>query len=127
MAAKQRLQTVACHLQGGATTTSTGRPVPAVGTLVADLDTPTLLIQLDELDYNIAYMAKFCREHGKLWRPHIKVASGKVLAAAAICMAFSLSIVSIPFFPNHMFTAGSQERHIGTPTSGGWGHRHYLR
>src|SRR5882757_3288890 len=37
-----------------------------------DLDTPALLIDLDVLEANIAYIAQTCRAHGVAWRPHFK-------------------------------------------------------
>ena len=36
------------------------------------VDTPALLVDLDQLDGNIARIAGACREHGIAWRPHIK-------------------------------------------------------
>ena len=40
--------------------------------LKQDLDMPTLLIDLDLVDRNIAAMAAFFRGHGVGWRPHTK-------------------------------------------------------
>ena len=40
--------------------------------LKQDLDTPSLLIDLDLVERNIAEMAAFFRGHGVGWRPHTK-------------------------------------------------------
>ena len=40
--------------------------------LVAELDTPALLVDLDVLDANIATIAGACARRGVGWRPHIK-------------------------------------------------------
>ncbi len=45
---------------------------PCVGQLKDTLDTPSLLVDLDVLDANIARMAATCREAGVSWRPHSK-------------------------------------------------------
>ena len=37
-----------------------------------DLDTPSLVVDLDLLDQNIARMAQFFRAKGVNWRPHTK-------------------------------------------------------
>jgi D-serine deaminase-like pyridoxal phosphate-dependent protein len=37
-----------------------------------DLDTPALVLDLEVLDRNIAWLARFFREHGVAWRPHAK-------------------------------------------------------
>jgi D-serine deaminase-like pyridoxal phosphate-dependent protein len=39
---------------------------------IYDLDTPTLLVDLDQLERNIADMAELARSHGKSLRPHTK-------------------------------------------------------
>jgi D-serine deaminase-like pyridoxal phosphate-dependent protein len=36
------------------------------------LDTPALLVDLDVMESNIAYIARTCRENGVGWRPHTK-------------------------------------------------------
>ena len=46
--------------------------LPAPGTPQADLDTPSLCINLDVLEANISSMASFMTERGKQWRPHEK-------------------------------------------------------
>ena len=45
---------------------------PYVGLPKAALDTPALLVDLEILDRNIAYIASACRAGGKAWRPHTK-------------------------------------------------------
>lgn len=40
--------------------------------VVTDLDTPTVIIDLDIMENNIARMAKYCQDHGLQLRPHIK-------------------------------------------------------
>jgi len=37
-----------------------------------ELDTPALVLDLDALDRNIAWLADFFRRHGVAWRPHAK-------------------------------------------------------
>lgn len=37
-----------------------------------ELDTPALLIDLDAMEFNIGYLARYMRENGKHWRPHAK-------------------------------------------------------
>ncbi|MEY4179295.1 MAG: hypothetical protein RLY70_2869 [Planctomycetota bacterium] len=37
-----------------------------------DLDTPALILDLEVLDRNIAWLARFFRERGVAWRPHAK-------------------------------------------------------
>jgi D-serine deaminase-like pyridoxal phosphate-dependent protein len=53
------------------------------------LDTPALLVDLNILEANIAYVAQSCRDHGVNWRPHFKghktlEIARKQLAAGAI-------------------------------------------
>ena len=43
-----------------------------VGRSVDTLDTPALIIDLDQFDANIAHMSNLCRQNGKDWRPHSK-------------------------------------------------------
>ncbi|TQM15287.1 alanine racemase [Pseudonocardia kunmingensis] len=44
----------------------------AAGTPIRDLDTPSVLVDLDRLEANIARAAAFAREHGISLRPHCK-------------------------------------------------------
>jgi len=46
--------------------------IPPTVALVADLDTPALLVDLDVMEANIARAAAECRANGVAWRPHIK-------------------------------------------------------
>ena len=55
----------------------------------ADVDTPALLVDLDQMQANIARVAETCRELGISWRPHVKGNKtveivGMELAAGAI-------------------------------------------
>lgn len=43
-----------------------------IGTPVAELDTPALLLDLDIMEANIARAAAECRANGIAWRPHFK-------------------------------------------------------
>jgi D-serine deaminase-like pyridoxal phosphate-dependent protein len=38
----------------------------------AELDTPALLVDLDQMETNIAHIAQTCRKLGVSWRPHVK-------------------------------------------------------
>ena len=40
--------------------------------LISDLDTPSIIVDLDIMDRNLARMAGYCREHQLLLRPHTK-------------------------------------------------------
>lgn len=51
-----------------------------VGLPVAALDTPALIVDLDVLDTNIAYMAGLLRERGVGWRPHAKAHKSPAVA-----------------------------------------------
>lgn len=60
-----------------------------VGTLVDDLDTPSLIVDLDALDRNITVLSGMLRERGVAWRPHAKAHKSpaiahRLLAAGAI-------------------------------------------
>ncbi len=43
-----------------------------LGQDLAEIDTPALLIDLDQMEQNIAAMSEYIRGHGKNWRPHAK-------------------------------------------------------
>ena len=63
--------------------------LPTLGCTKADLDTPSLCVDLDALEANIAAMSGACREHGIDWRPHSKchkspLLANKLIAAGAI-------------------------------------------
>ncbi|CAA9559430.1 MAG: hypothetical protein AVDCRST_MAG43-1687 [uncultured Thermomicrobiales bacterium] len=51
-----------------------------VGLSVAELDTPTLLIDLDALEVNIASMAGTLQDRGVGWRPHAKAHKSPAVA-----------------------------------------------
>ena len=60
-----------------------------IGCNKSDLDTPSLLLDLDVMERNIARMAATFREAGIGWRPHTKAIkvpalAHKLLAAGAI-------------------------------------------
>ena len=40
--------------------------------LISDLDTPSVIVDLDIMDQNLSRMADYCREHRLLLRPHTK-------------------------------------------------------
>jgi D-serine deaminase-like pyridoxal phosphate-dependent protein len=47
-------------------------PVPQIGSIKADLDTPALCLDLDVMEANIRTVAEACRRRGVHWRPHAK-------------------------------------------------------
>lgn len=51
-----------------------------VGLPVSALDTPALLVDLDALDANIAFMAALLRDRGVGWRPHAKAHKSPAVA-----------------------------------------------
>ena len=51
-----------------------------VGTPVDDLDTPSLIVDLDALDRNIAVLSGMLRDRGIAWRPHAKAHKSPALA-----------------------------------------------
>lgn len=66
-------------------------PLPALGTLKTEIDTPALCVDLDQMEANIAAMSSTCRDHGIDWRPHSKchkspLVAKKVIDAGAIGM-----------------------------------------
>ncbi|MFO1061845.1 MAG: alanine racemase [Dongiaceae bacterium] len=58
-----------------------GGAAAAVGQGLAAVDTPALLVDLDRLESNIAYIAETCRAAGVAWRPHIKGQKAPALVA----------------------------------------------
>ena len=63
--------------------------LPHLGCSNDDLDTPSLCVDLDAIEANIASMSGACRERGIDWRPHSKchkspLLAQKLLAAGAI-------------------------------------------
>jgi D-serine deaminase-like pyridoxal phosphate-dependent protein len=55
-----------------------------VGAGVADIDTPSLVVDLDAMKRNIARMAEFARKHDVRWRPHAKMHKSAELALMMI-------------------------------------------
>jgi D-serine deaminase-like pyridoxal phosphate-dependent protein len=55
--------------------------VAPVGQGLEALDTPALLVDLDRLEANIAYIAGTCRAAGVAWRPHVKGQKAPALVA----------------------------------------------
>ncbi|SEP84722.1 D-serine deaminase, pyridoxal phosphate-dependent [Faunimonas pinastri] len=47
-------------------------PESLVGCTPDALDTPSLLVDLDVMETNVARIAGFCAQHGVAWRPHCK-------------------------------------------------------
>ena len=43
-----------------------------IGRHVDELDTPVLVVDLDQFETNVASMATYCRRQGVNWRPHSK-------------------------------------------------------
>ena len=53
---------------------------PKIGCTKDQLDTPTLLLDLDVMERNILAMADTCRRHGIDWRPHSKCHKSPAIA-----------------------------------------------
>ena len=51
---------------------------------VAEIDTPTLVVDLDAMNRNITRMAEFARKHNVRWRPHAKMHKSVELARLQI-------------------------------------------
>ena len=51
-----------------------------VGRSVNDIDTPSLVVDIDAMTRNIARMAEFARKHNVRWRPHAKMHKSSALA-----------------------------------------------
>lgn len=67
----------------------TSLTITLIGATIADLDTPSLIVDLDRLDANIAAMSALIQERGVAWRPHAKAhkcpaIAHRLLAAGAI-------------------------------------------
>ncbi|MBC8351984.1 MAG: DSD1 family PLP-dependent enzyme [Planctomycetes bacterium] len=58
--------------------------LPHLGCTKADLDTPSLCVDLDALEFNIAAMSGACRERSIDWRPHSKCHKSPLLAQKLI-------------------------------------------
>src|SRR5258708_2473070 len=60
------------------------QPPAEIGTAIADIDTPALVVDLDALDRNIAKMAEFSRATGIRVRPHAKTHKSPAIALRQI-------------------------------------------
>src|SRR3954454_10506592 len=60
------------------------RPPAEIGTPVADIDTPALIVDLDAFERNIAKMAEFSRTSGVRVRPHAKTHKSPAIALRQI-------------------------------------------
>src|SRR6266849_9831401 len=60
------------------------QPPAEIGALIADIDTPALVVDLDALDRNIAKMAEFSRTTGIRVRPHAKTHKSPAIALRQI-------------------------------------------
>jgi 3-hydroxy-D-aspartate aldolase len=60
------------------------QPPAEIGALIADIDTPALVVDLDALDRNIAKMAEFARATGIRVRPHAKTHKSPAIALRQI-------------------------------------------
>jgi len=60
--------------------TSTAQADSTVGRRIEELDTPTLYVDLDALEHNVALMAQRSAEAGVVWRPHVKASKTPELA-----------------------------------------------
>ena len=57
---------------------------PNIGQDLAELETPTLLIDLDLFESNIRQLYSFCNDNGKAWRPHSKANKSPEIARLLI-------------------------------------------
>ena len=55
-----------------------------IGKPVHDIDTPSLVVDLDAMKRNLGRMAEFARKHHILWRPHAKLHKSVLLAKLQI-------------------------------------------
>ena len=67
--------------------------LPPLGTPIAQVDTPALVIDLDAMQRNLAAMAAYAREHRMRLRPHAKMHKSATIAklqieagAAGVCV-----------------------------------------
>lgn len=63
-------------------TTTPWQPAPpaTVGQNVSEIDTPSLVVDLDAMERNLQRMASFAKQHNMLWRPHAKMHKSAALA-----------------------------------------------
>src|SRR5581483_5543029 len=57
---------------------------PPLGATKDDLDTPSLCLDLDVMEFNIRAMAENCRRRGVAWRPHAKGHKSSLIAKQEI-------------------------------------------
>ena len=64
--------------------TTFSRPSDLTGKSVQDIDTPSLVIDLDAMKRNLGRMAEFAKKHNIRWRPHAKLHKSVALAKMQI-------------------------------------------
>ena len=65
-------------------TSSFPDPYELTGKSVEDIDTPSLVIDLDAMSRNLARMVEFAKKHNIRWRPHAKLHKSIALAKLQI-------------------------------------------
>ena len=64
--------------------TPSSRPSETTGKPVHDIDTPSLVVDLDAMKRNLGRMAEFAKKHNIRWRPHAKMHKSSTLAKMQI-------------------------------------------
>ena len=64
--------------------TASSRQSEMTGKPVHDIDTPSLVVDLDAMKRNLGRMAGFAKKHHMLWRPHAKTHKSVLLAKTQI-------------------------------------------
>lgn len=59
-------------------------PLPPLGCLKEEVDTPALCLDLDKFEANVRRMAGICQQHGVGWRPHAKCHKSPAIAKRLI-------------------------------------------
>jgi len=86
--------------------------------LISDLDTPTLLVDLDVMEGNIRRLADYCREHGLQQRPHTKTHKVPAIAHKQIrAGAVGISVAKVGE-AEVMAAAGIEDIFIAYPVIG---------
>jgi D-serine deaminase-like pyridoxal phosphate-dependent protein len=86
--------------------------------LISDLDTPTLLIDLDVMEGNIHRLADYCQEHGLQQRPHTKTHKVPAIAHRQIrAGAVGISVAKVGE-AEVMAAAGIEDIYIAYPVIG---------
>ncbi|MGI9524451.1 MAG: DSD1 family PLP-dependent enzyme [Hyphomicrobiaceae bacterium] len=62
------------------------RPPAEAGMVIAEIDTPALLIDLDQFEANLKYLAEFTRSMGIRLRPHAKTHKSPIIARKQIAL-----------------------------------------